>query len=120
VTCYQNISAQELHDLVTRLEAHGFKFADARYMDGGVTIHGERVEPHWSWRMNPHNAVWFECKTSFAAAIIEVAARDWYGQDVFVGRRTSAARQKDGLVFAEPAPTPLHAIVAAVEAKEAK
>lgn len=102
---YESMTAQELHEIVTRLEAKGFKapmgvkFDDGTWKDGAIPI-----------------------RTSFAAAIIEVAARDWWlgtGDCVISTHSTGETYAEDFMVPSLPqkSPTPLHAIAAAVEAK---
>jgi len=106
VTCYEKMTAQELHDLVTRLEAHGFKVPE----DLALSLN------HWWYRLPM-------CPASAAAAIIEVAARDWWlgkNDRHLVGSDHDGAWARNAVGDSFEGPTPLHAIVAAVEAKEGK
>lgn len=129
---YANMTAQELHDLVTRLEAHGFKVRGLVYRNLPPP-HNDHYKPYWA-----HDGTNFGYPVPFAAAIIEVAAREWWLSSATeqVDRRiddwsngphraASCETRDHRQDWAEDVtwsiegcgPTPLHAIAAALEAK---
>lgn len=117
---YQSMTAQELHALVERLEAHGFKApAKMRYAQGLA---------RWRWELHTD-----PLPDAYAAAIIEVAARGWWlrsdpniedgegYRDLHICLAgVNAHGCHIGDLCDELGSTPLHAIVAALEAKEGK
>lgn len=112
---YEKMTAQELHDLVERLEAHGFKAPE------GIQHFSQDAPSPTCWL---HNGQFIA--TPFAAAIIEVAARDWWLNEPRVSAPGNilsvwdcgarAANDYDDNESPSK-PTPLHAILAAVEAE---
>lgn len=109
VTCYENMSAKELNDLVTRLEAKGFVLPEGLRFDSG----------RWWYYYN------IPCDIHIAAAIIEVAARDWVRAKLALPCGIEYRFGRDGVPCSLVTPdklhfgdTPLHAIAAAVEASK--